>query len=80
MAEKSSKATKKAPDKKKGGLRKWFKELRAELKKVVWPSKKTVVNNTGIVISAILFCGAIIWVMDFGLSTLLRFVLGGGNA
>ena len=27
-------------DKKKGGLRKYFKELRAELKKVVWPTRQ----------------------------------------
>ena len=28
----------------------WFREMKSELKKVVWPNKKTVVKNTGIVL------------------------------
>lgn len=39
---------------------KFFREMRAELKKVVWPSFKQVVNNTGVVIVTVLIVGAII--------------------
>ncbi len=39
---------------------KFFREMRAELKKVVWPSFKQVVNNTGVVIATVLVVGAII--------------------
>ena len=35
------------PVKKKGGLRRWFKELKSEMKKGVWPTRKKVINNTG---------------------------------
>ena len=28
----------------------WFREMKSELKKVVWPSKQTVAKNTGTVL------------------------------
>ncbi len=43
---------------------KFFKEVKSELKKVVWPSKKQVVNNTLIVIAAVLVIGIVIWAFD----------------
>ncbi len=52
--------------KKKSGNRiaRFFKELKSELKKVVWPSKKQVSKNTLIVIVAVLIIGAIIYALD----------------
>ena len=32
------------------GIKRFFKDSKCEMKKIVWPSKKTVLNNTGIVI------------------------------
>ena len=43
---------------------KWFREMRSELKKVVWPTGKTVAKNTGIVVLCSLCVGACIWVFD----------------
>lgn len=40
---------------------KYFKDLKSEFKKVVWPSKKTVVNNTSVVLVAMIFSGLAIW-------------------
>ena len=34
------------------------------MKKVVWPSKKQVVNNTLIVIASVLIVGVVIWLLD----------------
>ena len=45
--------------------KKWSRELRSEAKKVVWPTWKQVVNNTAIVIAAILIIGIFIWIVDF---------------
>ena len=42
----SEKKSEKTEKKKPGKIRKWFKDLKIEFKKVVWPSKKTVANNT----------------------------------
>lgn len=44
---------------------KWLRELKSELKKVVWPTGKQVTNNTIIVIVSTLFVGMLIWIVDF---------------
>ena len=43
----------------------WLREMKSELKKVVWPDKKTVVKNTGTVLLCTLVIGAIIWIFDY---------------
>ena len=43
----------------------WFREMRSELKKVVWPSKSQMVNNTLVVIACVIVVGIFIWVFDF---------------
>ena len=43
---------------------KWFREMRSELKKVVWPDGKTTAKNTGTVILCSLCVGVFIWVFD----------------
>ena len=45
-------------------LAKWVRELKSELKKVQWPSKKQTVNNTLVVIACVLIVGVCIWVFD----------------
>lgn len=52
-----------------------FKETRAEVKKVTWPSRKELLQHTEVVISSIILVGAVLWVVDFifakGISLLL---------
>jgi len=43
---------------------KWFREMRSELKKVVWPDGKTTAKNTGTVLLCSLIVGAAIWIFD----------------
>lgn len=43
---------------------KFFKDLVSETKKVVWPSKKQVLNNTGVVLAVCVLCGAVLFVID----------------
>ena len=45
--------------------RKWLHELKVELKKVQWPSKKQTINNTLIVIACVAIVGLFIWIFDF---------------
>ncbi len=60
----------KAPKEKKPGffskVAKWFRDLRSEAKKVVWPSGKQVVNNTVIVIIVVIVVCAFVALLDFG--------------
>ena len=53
----------------------WFRELKAELKKVVWPTFKTVRNNTGVVITAIILVGAVVALLDLGFQFLVTNLL-----
>ena len=46
-------------------IARWFREMRSELKKVVWPTPKQLVNNTIIVIVAVIIVGAVIGVLDW---------------
>lgn len=75
---KESKAAKPKKDKakaeKKPGLGKrlarFFRELKAELKKVAWPTRAETMRNTGVVIVCVIIVGVIVWVFD-GLATAL---------
>ena len=43
----------------------WFKGLKAEFKKIVWPDKMTVAKETAAVVSVSVVLGAIIALVDF---------------
>lgn len=43
----------------------WFVDVKAELKRVVWPSFKKVKQNTIIVLLFVLVVGAVIWILDW---------------
>ena len=58
--------TKKKKDAKKPNrVVRWFKDLKAELKKVTWPSVKSVIKNVGVVVACVLAVGVCIWVFDW---------------
>lgn len=42
----------------------WFREMKSELKKIVWPDRKTVAKNTGTVLLCSVVVGACIWIFD----------------
>ena len=48
-----------------GKVRKYFRELKSELKKVVWSTPKQVAKNTLIVIACVLVVGVFVWMFDF---------------
>ncbi len=48
-----------------GRICRYFRELRSELKKVVWSTPKQVAKSTLIVIVCVLVVGVFIWVFDF---------------
>ena len=62
-----------AKKKKDRGL--WFREMKSELKKVVWPNRKTVIENTGTVLMCSLLIGACIWIFDGVLRAALDMLL-----
>ncbi len=59
-----------------GAVCKYFRELRSELKKVVWPTPQQVGKNTLVVVASVVIVGAFIWLFDFvsnvGIDALLK--------
>lgn len=64
-AKKDGKADKKAKPSFFARVGKWFKEMKAELKKVQWPTAKQTVNNTVIVIVCCIVVGVCIGLFDW---------------
>lgn len=54
----------------------WFKGLKAEFKKIIWPDGKTLAKQTTAVVSVSVLLGAIIAVVDtivkYGVDLLVR--------
>ena len=48
-----------------GGICRYFRELRSELKKVVWPTPKQVAKNALVVAVCVVVFGVFIWLFDF---------------
>ena len=46
-------------------IARYFRELKSELKKVVWSTPKQVAKNTLIVVACVIVVGVFIWVFDF---------------
>ena len=66
MPKKEVKNNKKENNKNK---KSFFKDFKAELKKVVWPTPKQLVNNTVAVITIVLITAAIVFVLDLTFET-----------
>ena len=47
-----------------GKVKKWFRDMKGELKKVIWPTKKQVVNNTLVALVVMLVAAVCIWGFD----------------
>jgi preprotein translocase subunit SecE len=50
----------------------FWRDVRAELKRVTWPTLKEVQSTTIITIIAVIFFAAYLWVVDMGLAKLIE--------
>ena len=69
VAEVENKPSKPAKEKKKGKIKEAWRGFKSEVKKVVWPSWKQVLKNTGIVLVVVLICAIIIGALDYAFGT-----------
>lgn len=65
-----------AAKKPKKSIVQYFKDAKSEFKKVVWPTRKTVFNNTVVVLTTIVVSGIAIWGLDTLFTFLLQLLLG----
>ncbi len=66
-------------EKKSGGVGKWFKDLKTEFRLVTWPTKQTVMVNSGIVLGTIIISSIFVGLLDTGLLALIKFLLSLGQ-
>ena len=59
-----------------GAIGKFFRDVIAEVKKVVWPSKKQVLNNTAVVFAVCIISGAALFAIDSAFALLMRLLVG----
>ncbi len=64
---------------KKRGPAQYFRELKAELKKVVWPSRKQVLNNTGVVLTLMILVGVFLAGIDLSVGAIIELLFKIGN-
>ena len=53
----------------------FLREVKVELKKVTWPSRKQTIGSTAVVIALVILISLFLGVVDFGISSLIRIVL-----
>ena len=65
-------------------IKKWCKDLKGEIKKIVWPDSKTVVKSTLVVLAAVAICAIAIFAVDqllsYSLSLLERLAEKAGDS
>jgi len=66
------------PGRKIAEARAFLTEVRSELKKVTWPSRKEVYSTTLVVIATSIMFGFYLWGLDLVFSRVMSLVLGGG--
>jgi preprotein translocase subunit SecE len=70
MGEMANTTTEKAPKKS------WFKGLKSEFKKIVWPDKEALAKQAVAVISVTVILGLVIYVLDYVIELGIGIFLG----
>ena len=58
-----------------GKTAQFLREVKVELKKVTWPSRKQTIGSTAVVIALVMIISLFLGIVDFGISSLIRIVL-----
>lgn len=70
MSETTGNVAEKAPKKS------WFKGVKSEFKKIVWPDKETLTKQSIAVVIVTLLLGIIIYLLDYAIELGIGFILG----
>lgn len=53
----------------------WFRGMKSELKKVVWPTKKQTINNSLVVLVTVVASALVVWGLDSLASAFVRVLI-----
>ena len=57
------------------GASKFFRDTKSEIKKIVWPTPRSVFKNTGVVLVTIILIGLFVFGLDTALTKLLGLIM-----
>lgn len=67
-------ASQRGNKRKKGSIKEYFKGVKLEMKKVVWPTKKELGSFTAVVLAACAAFALVFWAVDTGVLAAIRAV------
>ena len=56
-------------------MKDWFKAVRAQFRRIIWPTKEEAARETAVVLVVTVIIGAVIAVLDRGLLTLVDLII-----
>lgn len=56
-------------------MKKFLREVKAELKKVNWPNKKELISYTGVVFVSVVAVAILIWIIDTAFNQVLTLII-----
>ncbi len=56
-------------------VKRYVREVRAELKKVAWPTRRELMAFTGVVFVSVVVVAALIWIIDSSFAGLLKVII-----
>lgn len=74
-SDKSGKPAKKKEARVLPAVKKFFRDLKGEFKKIIWPTRQTLFRNTAVTLAMCLFVGLFVGLFDLGISALIRLLL-----
>lgn len=63
------------PKKESRKFRSYFRGVKAEMKKVIWPSKGDLLSYTGAVVFISILVSLVVWILDYVIRFALSFVI-----
>jgi preprotein translocase subunit SecE len=60
----------------KAPKRSWFKGLKSEFKKIIWPDKEALAKQAVAVVAVTVFLGAVIYLLDFVIELGIGIIIG----
>ncbi len=74
VSKKSKSAAMATQKRKKGSMKEYFKGVKLEMKKVVWPTKKELGSFTAVVLATCAAFALVFWAVDTGVLAAIRAV------
>ena len=63
-------------EKKENRIVKYFREARAEMRKVTWPTRQEALHLTGIVLAVTVAMSIVLWILDILFSGVMSALIG----